>query len=84
MPDLIRHPEARSLDSYEGGNPGFILCQPSPRFLPSFVMLETQKSFEFKGLIETPLFPYLKPRVKAGSKIPFSIMASGGDEKGLT
>ena len=57
MPDLIRHPEAESLDSYEGGDPGFILCHPSPRFSSSFVMLGTQKSFEFKGLIETPLFP---------------------------
>ena len=54
---LIRHPEAESQASYESGNLGFIItCHPSPRFSSSFVMLETQKSFEFKGLIETPLF----------------------------
>ena len=82
MPDLIRHPEARSLDSYEGGNPGFILCQPSPRFLPSFVMLETQKSFEFKGLIETPLFSLFVHKIGVvNSLLDYSRRRT---EKGLT
>ena len=82
MPDLIRHPEARSLDSYEGGNPGFILCHPSPHFLPSFVMLEIQKSFEFKGLIETPLFPLFVRKI--GVVNPLLDYSRRRTEKGLT
>lgn len=45
------------------------ICTLSPRFLFRFVLLETQKSFEFKGLIETPLFPLFVRKIGVESSL---------------
>ena len=70
MPDLIRHPEVESLDSYEGWNPGLIItCHPSPHFLYSFAIIKIQKSFEFKRLIETSAFPLFVHKIGVGNSL---------------
>ena len=58
------------------------ICTLSPRFLFRFVLLETQKSFEFKGLIETPLFPLFVRKI--GVENSLLDYDERGIEKGLT